>query len=290
MAATRSRAVETILVCFLICFLSVCHAVIQPVKTFNYYMASQHINLSGNLATGKRSFQSSVRNNGSPERGNDGLVGQNYWKDETCINTAESSLGEWWTVDLGDNSTVVKVVKLFNRLDSDKAKDLKGVEVRVGNISVSGNGNQNPLCTHDGPEYINEYPGETPFYPTLFRCDNSVGRFVTIRLATGKQLMICEAMVFSEEKEDQWIIKPNLVDDGAGGLQCPPPLLDTCKEHEANGMDTDDAAVKAFMEGPIDCGDRGFFCRMIKDPAGKNGGMTGGPSDDSVGNENFGYW
>ena len=262
-------------------------------STFNYYMASQYIDLSGNIALGKPAFQSSERrhSHGSANKGNDGLIGQRF-SDGTCIHTNSNANGEWWTVDLGENATVVKTVKLFNRLDTN-TKDLEGVEIRVGNETVTDGGAQNPLCTYDGPEFVYEYPGETPYYPTLFRCDDSIGRFLTVRLATGKHLQVCEVMVFSEDKADEWIMKPKLVVDSnnaAGRKQCPPPLLETCNAHEAAGMSTNDAAVKAFMEGPIDCGDKGFFCRVKKDPAGKNGGMTGGPDDDFVGNENFGYW
>ena len=260
-------------------------------SVFNYYMASQYIDLFGNIALGKPSFQSSERrySYGSPDKGNDGLVGQSF-SDGTCIHTNSNINGEWWTVDLGENATVVKTVKLFNRLDSNKARDLEGVEIRVGNETVSEAGDQNPLCTYNGTEFVYEYPGETPYYPTLFRCDDSIGRFVTVRIATGKQLQVCEVMVFSEDKADEWVMKPHLIDDGEGGQQCPSPLLETCNAHAAAGMGANDAAVKAFMEGPIDCGGKGFFCRVKKDPAGKNGGMTGGPGDDFVGNENFGYW
>lgn len=251
--------------------------------SFNYYMASQYIDINGNIALGKPAFQSSTEYGGTAERGNDGGLSGD-WNDGTCIHTGSRSSGEWWTVDLGANGTVVKVVKLFNRLDdASYSERLKGVEVRVGNERPFGPGDQNPLCTHETDvEFVYSYPGETPYYPTLFRCDNSAGRYVSVRLATGKHLNVCEVMVFDTEKEDQYILKPSVPLDGS----CPSPLAEACIQKE--GETKEQAHVRAYMEGPPNCGDKGFFCRILQDPAGR-GGMTGGPGDVFVGNENFGY-
>lgn len=255
---------------------------LSAANAYNYYMASHYIDLSNNLALSKGSYQSTTHDRGYASLGNDGGVSGNWW-DYTCMHTQWKPVS-WWTVDLGEehNDTQIKVVKLFNRLDMN-SEYLQGVEIRVGNkkVSADGDGLENPLCNHtSSTEFVYSHPGETPYYPTLFRCDNSVGRYVTVRLATGKALSFCEAMVFSEEKGDQYIMKPD-VKDG-----CPKPLEDACVPLE--GETQDHAYIRAFMEGPPKCDDKGFFCRILQDPAGR-GGMTGGPGDDFVGNENFGY-
>lgn len=261
--------------------LAVLALVVSTAGAFEYYRASSFIDLSGNLALGKPSFSSSEAYGGVAGRGNDGLISGNYY-DGTCIHTNDGG-SQWWTVDLGANDTVVKVVKLFNRLDGDYEKRLNGVEIRVGNKPVNGAGDQNALCTTTSDDdYVHTYPGEEPYFPTLFRCDDSKGRYVTVRLATGQPLHICEALVFGEEKKDQYIIQPRVPEEG-----CPAPLAAACKPEA--GETREQAQVRAYMEGPIDCGGLGFFCRMKKDSAGTMRGMTGGPGDDFVNNENFGY-
>ena len=166
---------------------------------------------------------------------------------------------------------------------------LLGVEIRVGNETVTGSGDQNPLCLSEYSEYYEMDEDNNMGYtvvPTLFRCDNSTGRYVTVRLPRREYLHICEVMIFDEPQETQYVIQPQVdADEGCKG-----PLKEACDQYKDDGMSDAAAHVKAFMEGPINCGDKGFFCRMKKDPAGKNGGMTGTPGDDFVGNENYGYW
>ena len=93
-------------------------------------------------------------------------------------------------------------------------------------------------------------------------------------------------MVFDFEKKPKTILKPRLLGDGA----CPEPLRSACESYKDQDMSEQDAILKAFMEGPVDCGGMGFFCRMKEDPAGIGGGMTGTPGDQLVNNRNYGYW
>ena len=80
-------------------------------------------------------------------------------------------------------------------------------------------------------------------------------------------------------------LKPRVAADGA----CPGPLAGACAEYESQGMSKEDAALKAFMEGPVAC-EKGFWCKVQPDEAGINGGMTGTFGDDFYGNENFAFW
>ena len=152
--------------------------------------------------------------------------------------------------------------------------------MRVGDVDVSGNGDNNTaFCSAIG--YSDD--GQVK---TVFRC-STPGRYVTLRLAASDvPLTICELMVFDFEKEPETILKPHLLANG----DCPAPLRGACEANKAQQMDATAAAVKAFMEGPIDCGEMGFFCRMKADPAGIAGGMTGTPGDEFVNNRNYGYW
>ena len=158
--------------------------------------------------------------------------------------------------------------------------------MRVGDEPVSENGDQNDLC--DGDVILDVEDNKNV---RIFSCTASTGRYVTVRLnATNVPLSVCEAMVFDFNKEPSTILSPVMKEttNDQGNL-CPDPLAGACKTYEDEGMSPEDAAVAAFMKGPIACG-KGFFCRMKADPAGITGGMTGSEGDQFTNNRNYGYW
>lgn len=159
---------------------------------------------------------------------------------------------------------------------------LNGAEIYIGDVDPkTGNATANKVC--DEPQSDDDI--EQP--QIMFQCSTSRGRYLIVRLPeAGVPLTLCEVLVFSNPTEPTTILDPHLNADGS----CPDPLDAACKQYEEEGMNRDDAAVKAFMEGPVDCGDMGFFCMMQQDPAGITGGVTGTPGDQFINNRNFGFW
>lgn len=120
----------------------------------------------------------------------------------------------------------------------------------------------------------------------VYSCTGVSAQYVTLRLINlNVPLTICEAMVFDFNKKPTSILSPVLADYGA----CPSPLAGACEAYESQGMAAQEAAIKAFMEGPIAC-EKGFFCRMKAIPAGIEGGITGSEGDQFANNRNYGYW
>ena len=168
------------------------------------------------------------------------------------------------------------------------AERYDSIELRIGSTPVADGGDENPVC--DSQATIIGEEGQKRFL--VYRCGSgAVGEYVTLRLSEpGVALTICEAMVFNSDKQPTTILRPQLkAEENTMGNYCPDPLAGACKTYEDEGMSADDAALTAFMQGPIACG-KGFFCRMKRDPAGISGGMTGSNGDRFNNNRNYGYW
>ena len=69
----------------------------------------------GNLALGNVVSQISTQYNGVAFRAIDGRWHGHYYKDYSCSHTRRT-LNPWWTVDLGGNETITRVV-IVNRGD-----------------------------------------------------------------------------------------------------------------------------------------------------------------------------
>lgn len=168
------------------------------------------------------------------------------------------------------------------------AEYLDNIEIHVGNTEPKGKGTQNAVCARASPEQHNPDRDSLPSV-RIFHCDGGalVGRYVTVATTAGSEaLQMCEVMVFGPEKEADSIMQPVLLPNG----ECPAPLAAACQDNKAQGtMSDEQAVIKAFAEGPIEC-DKGFFCRVTADPAGINGGTTGSYGDRLTDNNNFGYW
>ena len=81
-----------------------------------------------NLATGKKTSQSSTRYGGDSKRAVDGKTTSNYFS-LSCSHTA-NTLKPWWKVDLGQRY-LVSNVKITNRGDCCSAR-LSNFDVKVG--------------------------------------------------------------------------------------------------------------------------------------------------------------
>eukprot|EP00873_Tetraselmis_striata_P044829 jgi/Tetstr1/465093/TSEL_009821.t1 len=268
---------------------------VGTVAGYNYYLPSSFITHDGNLALGQYAYQSSTRNGGDASRGVDGGI-SGYWNDDTCVHTNKQGTNSWWTVRLAE-STAIKVLQIYNRVDNG-AERLLGVEIRAGDNEVApdGEGTDNEVCEHyaedDDPNAGDESIDDDDYVPTRFRFANCTGQYITVRLPRQEFLSFCEAMVFAEEKTTKYFLKPVVPADEQGQPACPEPLKDaegnpSCTPKD--GESQDQAFVRAFMEGPINCDGKGFFCRMKEDHAGIDGGVTGTPGDQLLANRNFGY-
>eukprot|EP00193_Tetraselmis_chui_P005188 CAMPEP_0177767740 /NCGR_PEP_ID=MMETSP0491_2-20121128/9306_1 /TAXON_ID=63592 /ORGANISM="Tetraselmis chuii, Strain PLY429" /LENGTH=556 /DNA_ID=CAMNT_0019284415 /DNA_START=184 /DNA_END=1854 /DNA_ORIENTATION=+ len=264
-------------------------------EAYNYYLSSSFIDHEGNLALGRDSFQSSTRHGGDASRAVDGGISGN-WYDYTCTHTDKQGDSSWWTVELAE-TTAIKLLQIYNRVD-DGAERLLGVEIRAGDNEVDsdGDGTDNEVCEHyaedDDPTAGDESINDDDYIPTRFRFANCTGKYVTVRLPTREYLSICEVMVFSNDKPTQYTLDPVLPTSDDGATLCPAPLADedgnpSCEPKD--GETQDQAYVRAYMEGPINCGGKGFFCRMKEDHAGIEGGVTGTPGDQLLNNRNYGY-
>eukprot|EP00301_Raphidiophrys_heterophryoidea_P026860 c9361_g1_i1.p1 GENE.c9361_g1_i1~~c9361_g1_i1.p1 ORF type:complete len:593 (-),score=129.27 c9361_g1_i1:280-2019(-) len=149
------------------------------------------------MARGMPTVQSSVANNGFPERANDGNTNTDF-SDGSCILTNSTSTSPalatevpWWRVDLG-KMVAVKFVRITAR--GDCCPDaLNGFEIRIGN-DLTDDGNQNALCgsTH----FLSQ--GTTQD----FGCGLMNGRYINVhRTDTSSPLTLCEVMVFASAQE-----------------------------------------------------------------------------------------
>ena len=86
-------------------------------------------NVPKNLATGKKTSQSSTRYGGDSKRAIDGKALTNYFS-SSCSHTA-NTLRPWWKVDLGQRY-LVSNVKITNRGDCCSSR-LSNFDVKVDN-------------------------------------------------------------------------------------------------------------------------------------------------------------
>eukprot|EP00873_Tetraselmis_striata_P033561 jgi/Tetstr1/453825/TSEL_040776.t1 len=261
---------------------------------YNYYLPSSYITHDGNLALGQYAYQSTTRHGGEASRGVDGGISGTGATTPASIPTSRAptagGLSNW-------PSPPLSRFQIYNRVDNGVDR-LLGVEIRAGDNEVApdGDGIDNEVCEHyaedDDPNAGDESINDDDYVPTRFRFANCTGQYVTVRLPRQEYLNFCEAMVFAEEKTTKYFLKPAVPATDAGEPMCPDPLRDaegnpSCTPKD--GESQDQAFVRAFMEGPINCGGKGFFCRMKEDHAGIDRGVTGTPGDQLLANRNFGY-
>ncbi|GMH42299.1 hypothetical protein BSKO_10218 [Bryopsis sp. KO-2023] len=140
------------------------------------------------LSRGKKTFQSTTAWGGLSERAVDGNTNSLYGRG-SCSHTGlgsnkreERTNNPWWTVDLGA-SKIISRVRVSNRKDCCSER-LTNFEIRVGDASPTGTGDQNAVCNSG----LSVPAGET----LDFACEG-IGRFVTIRIPGNSQILtLCE--------------------------------------------------------------------------------------------------
>lgn len=158
--------------------------------------------LSGNVARGRPTRQSSTGFGGASSRGVDGNK-NSQWGGGSCTHTNKNNR-PWWRVDLGSVQQVKKV-QLTNRGDCCSNR-LRQIEIKVGN--VDGNPNANALCKYHAGAF-----GKGQTKPIV--CPKPMsGRYVYVMLRVREYLTLCEVEVFVVKgaAPAQW-----QVGDGVGG-------------------------------------------------------------------------
>ncbi|XP_065051247.1 uncharacterized protein LOC135680930 isoform X2 [Rhopilema esculentum] len=161
--------------------------------------------LSGNVARGKPTRQSSTGFGGVSSRAVDGNR-NSQWGGGSCTHTNRDS-NPWWRVDLGSPKQVKKV-QLTNRGDCCGNR-LRQIEIRIGN--VDGNPNANALCVFHAPAFGK---GQTK---ALICPQPKTGRFVYVKLRVREWLTLCEVEVYVLQggaSPASWT-----VGDGVGGAE-----------------------------------------------------------------------
>jgi len=139
--------------------------------------------ISGNVARGKSTRQSSTGWYGVSSRAVDGDKNNEY-DGNSCTHTHKDSK-PWWRVDLGAALTVKRVV-ITNRLHHELR--LRQVQITVGN--VDGEPDSNLLCAYF-PGAVGD--GETK----AFDCSSPIkGRYVFVALRVKEYLSLCEVEVY----------------------------------------------------------------------------------------------
>ena len=139
-----------------------------------------------NLAHGKSTAQSSIKNRGSSSRAVDGNK-NTTWHAKSCTMT-ESTPDPWWRVDL-ERTAVIYSVNITNRGNRCCEHRLSDFNLRIGD-SLINNGNSNPIC---GANLRIEGLGVT----SRFRCNTLMcGRYLNIQSNIQVILTLCEVEVF----------------------------------------------------------------------------------------------
>uniref|UniRef100_A0A8C9XHR7 F5/8 type C domain-containing protein n=1 Tax=Sander lucioperca TaxID=283035 RepID=A0A8C9XHR7_SANLU len=94
-----------------------------------------------NIAKGGQVTQSSVKDNGVPERAIDGNRASD-WGQGSCSH-AGNDVKPWWRLDLL-KTYKINTVTITNRRDAVSER-INGAEIRTGNF-INDNGNDNPRC------------------------------------------------------------------------------------------------------------------------------------------------
>ncbi|KAI8498306.1 hypothetical protein Bbelb_242500 [Branchiostoma belcheri] len=129
---------------------------------------------TGNLALGKRAYQSSQWSDAAAGRAVDGVTG-------TCVHTRVGSSNPYWWVDLGYPYLIDRVV-IFNRMGGN-AKWINPFNIHIGNsVSVE----KNPKCGGDHRIDVSK--------PSIsISCPGMRGRYVGMRLpGNSRTLVVCE--------------------------------------------------------------------------------------------------
>eukprot|EP00873_Tetraselmis_striata_P042223 jgi/Tetstr1/462487/TSEL_007478.t1 len=240
-----------------------------------------------NLALRKPTYVSSVHNGEEDTSGR--AVDGDISHFGNCVHTSEQNW-QWWSVDL-EETHFVKYVKVYDFVDyarwwQDNLDSGFYLEIAV-DVDAEGS----PIWT--GTEGIN-HEGDVSSLRRLygatgiFRVDADA-RFVRVLRNGWGMLNICEVEVYAIEPTVSYSV-PQLVIDAANAgapVACSDagPLAQACEDKlETYNNDAAMALAAATMEGPIDCGGRGFFCRMKKDEY-----FSGTPYDQLYNNYNYGY-
>jgi len=141
-----------------------------------------------NLALGKRTRQSSVREFGSPNRANDGDTNGN-WGDGSVTHT-QGEDKSWWEVDLG-KKYLIEEVRLHNRKDC--------CQDRLGNFNIWVTPKPKDQLTKRIVPFATEEmaAGQSKSYS-----GKQVGQFVRVELNGRNEMNLAEVEVFGTEVGD----------------------------------------------------------------------------------------
>lgn len=243
-----------------------------------------------NLARGKRANQTSYRT-GLPANHSGYAVDGSRDLHQGCIATMDQANASW-TVDLGAVSNLT-YVKIYNYNDDNWWNQNLGKSSGGFDIWVSATGVETSYTKTKGYNYEGTLDERRWMYGavTLFRVDAKAARYVKIQRRDYGALRLCEVEIFNVEPSMAYVVPEGVTQAAISNtpVSCPPvghPLRDACLSNLAGGQKGNAAMalVKASMEGPINCGGKGFFCRMKSDPY-----FSGTPGDQLYNNYNFGY-
>mmetsp|Transcript_34866 Transcript_34866/g.82716 ORF Transcript_34866/g.82716 Transcript_34866/m.82716 type:complete len:575 (-) Transcript_34866:348-2072(-) len=274
---------------FLTILLTVVAAASNP-DMFYYETSLDFQGSDVNLALNKESTsQSSFYENGD-DHSHLAVDGDTHHQN-SCIMTEEES-SAWWQVDLGAD-VVVKYVKIYNYVDLDKWWD-HNLGSSSGGFTILTATATDPLSftPTEGYNHEGEISQVRKMYGavTILRVD-APARYIRIQRNSWGSLRLCEVQVFSTEPSLSYIVPDIVSASEVGEPACPPaghPLHNACQQHSSSDSGSQltpaMAIVKSYMEGPLDCGGKGFFCRMKTDPY-----FSGTPRDVLHDNYNYGY-
>ncbi|NP_001297821.1 fucolectin isoform X1 [Esox lucius] len=120
----------------------------------------------------------------------DGNRNPNYY-DGSCSHTRQQT-NSWWRVDLLQSHHINSVV-ITNRGDCCETR-IYGAEIRIGD-SLDNNGINNPRCA----VISSISAGGT----STFRCNDMVGRYVTVVIPRNEYLHLCEVEVYGRPHDNQ---------------------------------------------------------------------------------------
>lgn len=176
------------------------HASLHQLISFELFSggsggSSTHV--KGNLARGKRTFQSSTAHGGSSGRAVDGKTSSNY-NSRSCTHTKAPGR-KVWGVNLVKEYSIKKVI-IYNRMDCCSQR-LVGSRVHVTNDKQAAL--RGPLSDHSLCGTITDrYPKDK----IMLSCKGRQGRYVVIEKTDTTALTLCEVQVFGSQMQCKFII------------------------------------------------------------------------------------
>uniref|UniRef100_A0A061SE82 Fucolectin tachylectin-4 pentraxin-1 domain-containing protein n=1 Tax=Tetraselmis sp. GSL018 TaxID=582737 RepID=A0A061SE82_9CHLO len=267
----------------------ICCLVATAVGTFYFDTSLDFQHGDVNVALSAETSQSTVF--GDAQNQSQLAVDGDAHHQDSCIRTEEES-GAWWELDLGDD-VQVKYLKIYNFVDIDRwwrhnlGSGSGGFTILSATSSAPESFSPTEGYNHKGEiSQVREMYGAV----TLFRVD-VLARYIRIQRNSWGSLRLCEVQVYTTEPTLSYIVPDHVSATAPGEPSCPPaghPLHAACLQY----LNAEDgtlftpamALVKAYMAGPLDCGGKGFFCRMKTDSY-----FSGTPRDALHNNYNYGY-